>query len=129
MKRVICYLILLSILIIGCTEENIYEAQDVRDGEFTIKLYNSKGALLFAKKGIAENLVTADNRWEIRLLDPSFGLPDSDPLKTFASLTIFGQSSLNEPKQFEFNKDNLAAFQHPCYSPENNWEKGSLSGT
>ena len=58
MKKANFYLFLLSILTFGCGEENAYEIQNLNDGEFIIKLYNSNGDLLLTRKGDAENLVS-----------------------------------------------------------------------
>lgn len=129
MKRANYCLLLLSILTFGCGEENDNELQNLNDGEFVIQLYNSNGDLLLSRKGDAENLVTSDNHWEIRLLDPSFGLQNSEPLKTFASLTIFGQSSINTPKELHFNTDNSASFHQRWYSLEDDWGYKSTNGT
>jgi hypothetical protein len=138
MKRLTKYLLLLSILTLGCGEEDgtenvppdaTSELQNLKDGEFVIKLYNTNGDLLLTKKGDAENLGTAYDHWEIRLLDPSFGTQDSDPLQTFASLTISGQSGINTPRQLQFNKDNAASFHQRWYSLEDDWGYKSSTGT
>jgi hypothetical protein len=128
MKKANFYLLLLSILTFGCGEENASEIQNLKDGEFIIRLYNSNGDLLLTKKGDAQNLVTSDSNWEIRLLDPSFGAQNSDPLETFASLTFFGQSSISTPKEFHFNNDNSAAFHQRWYSLDDDWGYKSIDG-
>lgn len=129
MKLATYYLLLLFILTVGCGEENDNGIQKIKDGEFVIQLYDSNGDLLLTRKGDAENLLRYDSYWEIRLLDPSFGLPDSEPLKTFASLTIFGQSPINTPKELHFNTDNTASFHQRWYSLEDDWSYKSVDGT
>lgn len=129
MKSVSCYLFLLCILKFGCAEENVNKIQNLEDGEFVIELYNNKGDLLLTKEGNAENLGTPGNRWEIRLLDPAFELQNSDPLKTFASLTMFGQSSINIPQELRFNTNNTAYLYQRWYSLEGDWGYKSTNGT
>lgn len=128
MKKVRYFLFLVLILSFGCSEEKDYENQNLKDGEFVIKLYNSKGDLLLTRKGDAQNLAYTDSNWEIRLMDPLFGLPTSDPLKTFASLTVFGQSPITEPQELQFNNDNSAVLHQRWYSLGDDWGYKSTSG-
>jgi hypothetical protein len=128
MEKINCYLFLLFMFALGCGDENVNENQSVKDGEYVIKLYNSEGELLLTKKGNAENLGNSDH-WEIRLLDPSFALPNTDPLETFASLTIFTQATINTPLELQFNNDNSASFHQRWYSLEDDWGYRSTEGT
>ena len=130
MKRVNCYLFLLTILMLACEDVTTDEIQSVKDGEYIIKLYNDNGDLLLTKRGNAENLV-ADNiySWEIRFLDPLFGMQNSDPLETFASLTVFGKSSINKPQELFFNNDNIAVLHQQWYSLGDDWGYRSTKGT
>jgi hypothetical protein len=129
MKKATFYFFLLSILAFGCGEDNSNRIQNLKDGEFIIKLYNSNGDLLFTRTGDAENLGTGDNHLEIRLLDPSFALPNTNPLETFASLTIFGQSKISAPQELRFNDDNSATFRQRWYSLRDDWGYKSVEGT
>ncbi len=130
MKRINYYLFLWAILTFGCGDENAVKIQSPKDGEFIIELYNASGDLLLTKQGNAENLV-ADNiySWEIRLLDPIFGMQNSDPLETFASLTFFGKTPMNKLQELNFNDDINAVLFQRWYSLEDDWGYRSTSGT
>lgn len=129
MKRINYFLLLVFILVLGCSDENATGIQNLKDGEFVIKLYNSNGNLLLSKKGDAENLGAAGSNWEIRLIDRAFGQQNSDPLKTFASLTIFGDVSISDSQELQFNTDNAAYFFERWYSLEDDWGYKSTGGT
>ena len=119
---------LLTVLVFACREENIKKTERLKEGEFLIKLYNSNGDLLLTRNGNAENLGTGGGNWEIRLLDPSFGQQNADPLKTFAFLTVFGQSELKTPESLAFNSDNFASFRQRWYSLQDDWGYESTDG-
>jgi hypothetical protein len=46
-------LLLPIILVVGCGQENTCELENLNEGEFVIKLYNTSGDLLLTKKGSA----------------------------------------------------------------------------
>ena len=129
MKKAGFFLFIVSILMLGCEEDHTNEIQNLKDGEYLIKLYNNSGDLLLTRKGSAENLGAVDNHWEIRLLDPSFAMPDSDPLKTFASLTLYGESLTSTPRELSLNEDYSAVLHQRWYSLENDWGYKSIDGS
>lgn len=128
MKGVSIFFILV-ILTFGCENPTAEETPLLKDGEYIIKLYSTDGELLLTRKGTAENLGAVDNYYEIRLLDPFFGLQKSKPLETFASLTIFGQSLPSQPHQSFFNTDNTGVLHQRWYSASDDWGYRSRSGT
>lgn len=121
MKRAKLYLFLLLIFTLGCGEENAYEIQNLKDGEFIVKLYNSKGHLLLTTKGDAENFNTSGNYWEIRFVDPT--------LERFASLTVIGQTPINKPQEFQLDSNNVAIFHQRWYSSQDVWGYKSTNGS
>ena len=122
-------LLLLIILAVGCGQENTCELENLNEGEFVIKLYNTSGDLLLTKKGNAENFSLSGDHWELRLLDSDFGLENADPLKTFAFLTIFGEAAVTTPRVLQVNNGNRAVFSQRWYSLEDDWGYKSVNGT
>lgn len=122
-------LFLLTMLALGCGHQEACELESVNEGEFIIRLYNPGGDLLLTKKGNAENFSLSGDHWELRLLDSDFGLENADPLKTFASLTIFGESAVTQPRVLQVNNGNRAVFHQRWYSLEDDWGYKSVNGT
>jgi len=129
MKRKFFYLFLLSILAVSCDEENDCEIENLNEGEFAIKLYNTRGDLLLTKKGNAENFSLSGDHWELRLLDADFGLENSDPLKTFAFFGIFGDHAITATQVLQVEKGNSARFYQRWYSLNDDWGYQSVDGT
>lgn len=128
MKGANCCLFLLTVLALGCGHEEACELENLNEGEFVIKLYNTGGDLLLTKKGIAENFSLSGDHWELRLLDSDFGLENADPLRTFASLTVFGESAVTTPRVLQVNNGNRAVFFQRWYSLEDDWGYKSVDG-
>jgi hypothetical protein len=109
---------------IGCSIELPTNTPNFKDGEFEIRVYDTKGTLLLSKKGEAEYI----GKNELRLTDTTFIQPNVDPLKTFAVFYFSLNSPLVSPKEFRLNNNSTASFSQRWYSLPDDWGYTSTAG-
>jgi hypothetical protein len=117
-------LLALLFLSVGCSKELSTNAPSLKDGEFEIRIYDTKGTLLLSKKGQAEYIGQA----ELRLTDTTFIQPNADPLKTFASFSFRLNTPLTSSKQLSLNDNSTASFYQRWYSLADDWGYSSTTG-
>jgi hypothetical protein len=109
---------------IGCSKELPTNIPNLKEGEFEIRVYDIKGALLLSKKGEAEYI----GKNELRLTDTTFIQPNVDPLKTFAAFYFILNTTLTSPKELILNSNSTASFTQRWYSLSDDWGYTSAAG-
>jgi hypothetical protein len=108
----------------GCSKELPNNIPSLKEGEFEIRVYDIKGALLLSKKGEAEYI----GKNELRLIDTTFIQPNVDPLKTFAAFYFSLNTTLTSPKELSLNNNSTASFSQRWYSLPDDWGYTSTAG-